>query len=94
MPGTVFIFLTVDRTTRSAELGRVPEAIRAPATPTHCTGILPNENSQAGQRSQRAMLDEMHVDAKPTGDKLDRVRKALAALRDDEIGGRATCGPA
>lgn len=33
----------------------------------------------------RALLDEMHDDAKPTGDKLDRVRKALAALRDDEL---------
>jgi hypothetical protein len=33
----------------------------------------------------RALLDQMSEDAKPTGDKLDRVRKALADLRDDEI---------
>lgn len=33
----------------------------------------------------RALLDQMCEDAKPTGDKLDRVRTALAALRDDEM---------
>lgn len=33
----------------------------------------------------RAMLDDMREDAKPKGDKLDRVRRELASLRDLEI---------